>query len=93
MQTQLKTKMTERVGSVENEMSQFKTRLDKVEMRLDGLEQRMTRVEDKLDKLIDKVDSITEKLDDKISETNRHAQILTGTVAGALIVLVFTFLK
>ena len=80
-------------------MRQIKTRLDKIETRLDGLEKRMDgmekrldRLEDKLDKLLDKVDAINTRLADKIDSSNKHSQILSATVSGALVALVISLL-
>lgn len=84
---------TNNLGSIEKRLDRVETRLDGLESRMSNLEKRMEKLEDKIDKLVDKVDTINDKLGSKIEESNRHAQILTGTVAGALIALVLSFLK
>lgn len=55
--------------------------MKQIKYRLENVEKRLDRMEDKLDKLADKIDS-----------SNKYTQILTATVAGALIAIVISLL-
>lgn len=69
---------------------EFRDTRKELNARMDRLENRQDKLEDKIDKLSDKID----KLADKIDSSNKHGNIMTASVIGiALGVLYVIFFK
>lgn len=98
-----KTQTRERVSYGEVTHAQFKD----LQKRMDGLEKELDRVNIRLDRLEDKVEKIDEKLNAKIDKltdnindlrkdiqsASNHGNIMTATVIGIALAVVYSILK
>ena len=94
-----RTQTREQVNYGEVTHAQFKDlqkRMDGLEKELDRVNIRLDRVEHRLDKLEDKVDKIADNINElrkDIQTSSNHGNIMTATVIGIALAVVYSILK
>ena len=98
-----KTQSRERVSYGEVTHAQFKDlqkRMDGLEKELDRVNIRLDRVENRLDKLDDKIDDMRREVNANINELRKdiqsasnHGNIMTATVIGIALAVIYSILK
>ena len=98
-----RTQTREQVNYGEVTHAQFKDlqkRMDGLEKELDRVNIRLDRVENRLDKLDDKIETIRRELNTNINElrkdiqtSSNHGNIMTATVIGIALAVVYSILK
>ena len=77
-------------------MTLLERRLERTENHLDKIEEKFNRIDKKFDKIDDKFDKVDEKFDKMQTEivgALRHSQILTSSIVGIVLAVIFFFLK
>ncbi len=94
-----RTQTREQVSYGEVTHAQFKDlqkRMDGLEKELDRVNIRLDRVENRIDKLENKLDRLTDNINDlrkDIQTSSNHGNIMTATVIGIALAVVYSILK
>ena len=94
-----RTQTREQVNYGEVTHAQFKDlqkRMDGLEKELDRVNIRLDRVENRMDKLENKLDRLTDNINDlrkDIQTSSNHGNIMTATVIGIALAVVYSILK
>ena len=91
-----KTRRRERLHYDDAQQTQLKdmqARLARVERRLDRLEQRLDRLDEKIASGQRDLSAKLDRLADKFDSGRNHGQILTATVVGIALAVVYSILK
>ena len=74
---------------LQKRMDGLEKELDRVNIRLDRMEHRMDKLEDKLDRVADSVNELRKD----IQSASNHGNIMTATVIGIALAVVYSILK
>ena len=94
-----RTQTREQVSYGEVTHAQFKDlqkRMDGLEKELDRVNIRLDRVENRMDKLENKLDRLTDNINDlrkDIQTSSNHGNIMTATVIGIALAVVYSILN
>lgn len=76
-------------SEVRETRKELNARMDRLETRMDKIENRMDRLEDKLDRVADSVNELRKD----IQSASNHGNIMTATVIGIALAVVYSILK
>ena len=76
-------------SEVRETRKELNARMDRLETRMDKIENRMDRLEDKLDRVADSVNELRKD----IQTSSNHGNIMTATVIGIALAVVYSILK
>ncbi len=89
-----------RFDQVDKRIDQLDKRFEQVDKRIDQLDKRMEKLEEKVEKLDDKMEAIRQEINHNIHElrkdiqtSSNHGNIMTATVIGIALAVVYSILK
>lgn len=74
---------------LQKRMDGLEKELDRVNIRLDRVETRMDKLDDKLDKLADNINELRKD----IQSSSNHGNIMTASVVGIALAVIYSVLK
>ena len=82
-----------RMSATEKELERVNLRLDRVDRRMDKLDEKIERVNDKLDALRTEMQNGFKELRGDIKASANHGNIMTASVVGIALAVIYSILK